>query len=152
MGKFTQSVLNVDATAPTWELVESGKITIQAGDTSTTATTIKTTDVVPEDNCMYLLVCDKVNPVKGTSNYIGNVSSIMKVNGGLSNVSALVKYYSAQLVESIITQSKGLILKPTLSSGKLAINKSYNGSYTREWYGDTTYKLYKININGVLGE
>lgn len=151
MGKFTQSVLNVDATQPSWELIESGTITIQAGDTSTSASTVKVTNVEPEDGYMYLLVCDKVNPVKTTSCYIGNVSSIMKVDGGLSNVSALVRYYSSSLVESIITQSKGLILKATLSSNKLCINKSYSASYTQQWYGDSTYKLYKINLN-MLGE
>lgn len=159
MGKFTQTVLNVDSLAPTepaWELVESGTITIQDGDTSTTASTVKITNVEPEDGYMYLLVCDKKNPVKTTSGYIGNVSSIMKVVGaegfGLSNVSALVRYYSSSLVENVITQSKGLILKGTLSSGKLCINKSYSGSYTQQWNGDSTYKLYKCNLNDALGE
>ena len=155
MGMFTQSVLNVDATAPTWELVESGTITIQEGDTSTTVTTVKVTNVEPENGYMYLLVCDKANPVKTTSGYIGNVSSIMKNAGaegfGLSNVSSLVKYYSSSLTENVLTQSKGIILKGTLSSGKLCINKSYSGAYTKEWNGDSSYKLYKIKLN-MLGE
>ena len=155
MGKFTQSVLNVDATQPSWELVESGTITIQAGDTSTSASTVKITNVEPEDGYMYLLVCDKVNPVKTTSGYIGNISSIMRVVGaenfGVSNVSSLVRYYSSSLTENVITQSKGLILKGTLSSNKLCINKSYSGSYTQQWYGNSTYKLYKINLN-MLGD
>ena len=151
MGNFTQSVLNVPYETPI-KLVEKGSITIQGGDTSTSATKIKDCDFTLKDNCLYYYVCRK---------------SQMPTDGLYSNETFTAPYYSSGSATTLVASTTAIKtmytnsspsrtnsavgIYTTVTNGKMSITKKYSSSATPNWSGIYSYNIYEIDLSK-LGE
>ena len=155
MGKFTQSVLNVDATAPTWELVESGKITIQEGDTSTSSQLLKTTDVTVKPEHLYFFKAIKkiqsTNTIKSCEN-VSRVYTQSSANTAPTMTTMVKNTKIGNTMDSYAaasSTSQGLWITLNQTTGKLNINKKYNSTNVPNWFGDYDYYIYELDISNV---
>lgn len=156
MGKFTQSVLNVDSITPVeheWKLVESGTLTIQDGDTSTSQAKIKNTDITAEEDYLYYFKAIKRNKPINTLAYCENVMRVYKPSSASSAFNTAIIATNTRISSELdafatsSVSSQGLFIG--LSSGKLAINKKYNATNTPNWFGTYDYEIYELDLSKV---
>ena len=153
MGKFTQSVLNVDSITPVepeWKIVESGTLTIQDGDTSTSQVKIKNTDITAKENYLYYFKAIKRIKAVNTLASCENVMRVYKPSSASSAFNTAIITTNTKISSTIdafatsAVSSQGLFIG--LSSGMVAINKKYNATNTPNWFGDYDYEIYECEV------
>ena len=150
MSKFTQSVLNVPYKTP-FNLVEKGSVTIQNGDTSTTATKIKDCNFDLKDNCVYYFISKRKQKAINTYYSTCSVNIVYKANASATNLSLSSNGYRETIGNTLDsftkTTSSNVCIYLAIASNKASINKKYSSNGTPNWSGDYEYEVYEIDLS-----
>ena len=156
MGKFTQSVLNVSSITPTedaWELVDSGILTIEDGDTSTSQVKIKNTDITVNEKYLYYFKAIKRNTAVNTLASCENVMRVYKPSSDSTSVNTAIVATNKRIGSTLDSFATSAVTSQSLfialSSGKITINKKYNATNTPNWFGTYDYEIYELDLSKV---
>ena len=138
-----------------WKKVESGTVTIESGDTSTSTTELKTTNVKIKVGCIYLVIArtkaPNSNKYYGTDSRVWAYTSSAGGDPSLSGANSLTYYYGNDSLLKTNTTSYGIFTNTTIkSSGNdrfLALQKRYNTTYTPNWAGEYNYDIYECDLS-----